>query len=414
MNWLTVGGALLVLAGLAWLGRHLYRRFPVGAIYRSKIHLEHAFDSFDDPLAVIDRSYTIRRANHAYSVLVNRPYGAILKNSCYTVLRGRYAPCEDCRMDETLRTRGRQVAERSPHPGHEGTIALAFFPFRPGERSDSIVEHIRDVTELERLRDRLQQKNAELEKTTRDLQQAQSLIMTEIDMAREVQESLLPPKLPSVAGLRIDVAYSPVETVGGDLYDFVSFSPTRLGVFIGDASGHGLPAAFVSTMVKMSLYNHTRQELAPASLMGRVNTDITSNIKTSHYLTCIWCIYDAETRVLTYVRAGHPRPIVVRPDGGQTELDAPGTLIGILNDVSFVERTYQCRSGDRLYLFTDGVYVSLAEGRGENGTVSTEPFEALLSSCASLPFELVMPTMRQKLTVAEREDDYTVVLLEVV
>ena len=124
---------LAVLLTLLWI----YRRFPVLTIYKSKAHLEHAFDSFDDPLAVIDQSYTIQRINRSYAELVSRAYMTILGNKCYAMLRGRSRPCEDCLMKETLKNQTRRVVERSGHPtkGTDASISLTFFPFTGWNRS---------------------------------------------------------------------------------------------------------------------------------------------------------------------------------------------------------------------------------------------------------------------------------------
>ncbi len=411
---------VLAIAGLAVLvaiAHLLYRTFPVGAIYKSKTHLEHAFDSFDDPLAVIDGSYVLRRVNRAYTLLVGRDYSSCLGKRCYAVLRGSSEPCEDCRMPQTLRSRNRQVVTHSPHPsgGADAWISLTFFPFsgRDQQSPPAVVEHVRDITELEELRDRLQNKNLLLERTSEELREAQATLMTEIDMAREVQESVLPKVLPEVEGLLLDVLYQPVESVGGDMYDIIPFRNGRTGIFIGDASGHGLPAAFVSTMAKMSLYHHTRQELESSDLLQRINVDIASNIRTSHYLTCVWCTFDSAEGTLRYVRAGHPRPIVVKPGGDTLELDAPGSLVGILDRVSFTERTYQCTKGERIFLFTDGVFAPPEGASMKSITQSIDPFRDLLASCASMPFKDVIPWLRAELAKETREDDYTVLVMEV-
>lgn len=409
--------AALILAAIALivaLAALLYRRFPMRAIYRSKTHLEHAFDSFDDPLAVISESYVILRANRAYASLVNRPYAELVGAHCYDVLRGRSSPCEDCRMTHTLAKRSRNTVARSPHPvrGTGSTISLTFFPYDSADGSQAVLEHIRDTTVLEKLRARLERKNTLLVRTARDLQQAQNAIRNEIDMAREVQECILPKRLPTVRGVKIDVTYEPIETVGGDIYDFIPFGDDHLGVFIGDASGHGLPAAFVSTMAKMSLYHHTRRELPPAELMQLINQDIIANIQTNHYLTCFWMLVDLTTRELWFSRAGHPKPVLIRSDGEIVELDAPGTLLGILDSVDFSEARFQYRSGDRLFLFTDGVYMSTLDDEIQRPAFSTGPFQKLLESCATMPFEDIVAHVRRELGEYEREDDYTLIVME--
>lgn len=413
MSWLTLGivAAISAIAAIAWV---IYRNFPVGAIYRSKIHLERSFDSFDDPLAVVDAAFVIRRVNRAYATMVSGTYETLIGAQCYRALRGRDTPCEDCRLSETLTNQSRCVVDRSIHPSGAGAISLTFFPFA-GAANPTVLEHIRDISRLEELRHTLERKNTQLEKTAFELEQAQAQIVAELEIAREIQEGIFPKSVPQMSGLRIDALYHPVESVGGDMYDFVLFSPTRLGVFIGDASGHGLPAAFVSTMAKMSLYQHTHTEIPPGDLLMRMNLDIADNIKTSHYLTCFWGVFETEARTFTFARAGHPRPIIVKPDGTVYEIDAAGTLIGIMRDLTFQENTCTFSPGDRVFLFTDGVYEPVPDVPVEHlPPRSPEPFTALLASCASMPFEQVIPHIKSELSNHRREDDYTVVLLEIV
>lgn len=407
--------SIVLLLALLFTLFFVYGRFPFHAIYRSKAHLEQAFDSFDDPEAVIDSTYTIRRANRAYASLVGKPYATIVGSCCHRMLRDRDTPCEDCLMPQTVRKHARHMVERSPHPNdpRNATISLTFFPFESPRGTPAVLEHIRDTTELEKLRAHLERKNELLQQTAEELRRAQRALYNEIDLAREVQESILPKSMPEVEGLRIDATYQPIETVGGDMYDFIPFSPKRLGIFIGDASGHGLPAAFVSTMAKMSLYHRTREELKPASLMYLVNEDIINNVQTNHYLTCFWGIYDNTRRELWFTRAGHPRPVVVRADGEVLELDAPGTLVGILDNAQFSENTFSCRPGDRIFLFTDGVYMSTTAGGVQRPALTVESLRELLRSCAAQPFGQVIPTISQELSKYEREDDYTILVLEV-
>jgi len=410
-----VSAVVLAAAGLAavWV----YRHFPVLAIIRSKTHLEQAFDSFDDPLAAIDTEYRILRINRAYASLVGRPYTSILGKPCHKVLRKRDTPCRDCRMKEALEEHARTIVERSPHPKRRrgATITLTFFPFGTAatRTEPAILEHIRDTTELERLRDRLEEKNRELERTAHQLQTAQHALYAEIDMAREVQQCILPRSIPSYAPLRIDVTYQPIESVGGDFYDFIRFPGDKLGVFIGDASGHGLPASFVSTMAKMALYHHTREELEPDQLLYRVNHDLIENVHTSHYLTCFWCIFDPATRRLTYSRGGHPRPIVVRADGEVIELEAPGTLLGLLSDSTYSKNAFACKPGDRIVLFTDGAYMTKYEGDVVLPAYNASQFRSVVAECTRGRFEDVLPGIRERLSQYACEDDYTLLVMDV-
>jgi sigma-B regulation protein RsbU (phosphoserine phosphatase) len=408
---------LCVVAGSAAVAALVYRRFPVHKIYRSKIHLESSFDSIDDPVAVVNDQFRVVRANRAYATFVDRPITALHDQHCYALLRGRDEPCADCRLTETLESKRRQYVSQSPHPRKGGgSISLTFFPFwtRKGTTATpSIVEHVRDTTELEQLKANLERKNRLLEQTTEELTDAQATLYQEIDLARQVQQNIFPKTIPPMPGIRIALTYHPIESIGGDFYDFIPLSETRLGIFIGDASGHGLPAAFVSTLAKMSLYYCAKNDLQPADLLTAMNLDLARNIRTGHYLTCFYGIFDTATNLLTFARAGHPKPLVIGADGATEVLKSPGTLLGILESYRFQQETYQCRLGDRLYLFTDGVFVATIDKGVPQQAFDANRFHEIVGKHNHLPYSEVIPAISEELSHFVYEDDYTLIVIEV-
>lgn len=403
-----------ILLAAAWV---YYRWFPIHKIYKSKVHLQHAFDSISDPLAVVDTAYTLLRVNRAYTELVGKGFPAVLGRRCYVVLRNRTVPCADCRLREAVDERSHTFVPHSEHPFQEkGTaISLTFFPSRSvgTKTAPSAVEHIRDITETERLKNILEQKNRLLEKAVEDYQAAQKALHEEIDMARHVQRGILPRELPRFDGLRIAVAYHPIAAVGGDIYDFIPFSDSKLGIFIGDASGHGLHAAFVSTISKMSLYQHTQNEIAPEELFSRMNQDLIENIHTGHYLTCFWAVFDSANNSLSFVRAGHPKPFVLRPDNQTVALQASGTFLGIIEQATFQSKRFQCQKGDRIYLYTDGVYVVTVRDGKKRPALNNERFQQIVESCNHMAFDQVIPAIQAELSKFTCDDDYTLMVLEV-
>jgi len=414
---IIITSLITLCAAVVLISQYFYRRFPFLAIYKSKLHLEDAFDSFDDPLAIISHDYHILRANKAYSSLVKKNYGELLGQRCYTMLRGRSEPCEDCLLKNTLKKGQKEYVERSEHPheGNKSAISLGFFPFmeRNSHEVKSVVEHIRDITALETLKDKLEEKNVILTKMTKELQAAQDRFTEEIRLAREVQQSVLPDHIPGFDGLDIVVTYKPIEEVGGDIYDFIPFSPNRMGIFIGDASGHGLPAAFVTMLSKMSLYNHTKHEVKPSRMLHNLNLDLLKNVTTSHYLTCFWMVYDSNTNVINFARAGHPKPVVIRKDGQCFELAAAGTFLGIMDKIKFQESSFTCEKGDRIYLFTDGVFMTEIEDGRKRVALNNEKFKDILLSVNPLPFGEVIPAIKKQISGFTCEDDYTLLVIEV-
>jgi serine phosphatase RsbU (regulator of sigma subunit) len=411
MVFLLISAVLLLIA----LGILIYRRFPLHLIYKSKTGLQDMFDGIGDPLAVITPDYTLLRANRAYISLVNKSFPQTVGSKCYELLRGRTSPCKDCRLKKALDEGETVVLERTPHPSEEGTLSITFSPFNlsnnHGERG--IVEHIRDITLLEKLKNDLETKNHTLARAMKQIKEAQQNIRDELQLARAIQQGILPTAAPKTPGLRIDHMYHPVTDVGGDLYDFISYPSRHLGVFIGDASGHGLPAAFVGTISKMSLYHHGKHEIPVAELMNRLNDDLINNIHSGHYITCFWGIFNLDDYTFTFCRAGHPMPVLIKKDGTVRELSTNGTFIGIMANTPFEQATVTFERGDRFYLFTDGIYeVDDPSREGDPAMLGYDAFVKLLASCSSTPFRSVIPHIRQQLSPYTYEDDYTLIAIE--
>jgi serine phosphatase RsbU (regulator of sigma subunit)/anti-sigma regulatory factor (Ser/Thr protein kinase) len=405
---------LLIAAG----GFILVRRLMLAAsIYKSKKHLESAFDSIEDPLAIIRRDYSIIRVNKAYSELVGKPFSEVIGGKCYNILRNRESPCEDCRIKHVFHTERKQYIPISTHPSLPETrnISISFYSFHPKTGADaSIVEHIRDITELEYLKDNLEKRNKSLSDTTVVLKKAQAEMNDELELARQIQRSSLPQKPPGIEGIRISAAYHPIKAVGGDIYDYIPFSKDRLALFIGDASGHGLPSAFISTMSKMLLYNNSREELPPATILNRINRDLLQSVRSTYYLTAICAVFDMKDNSIVYARAGHPKPFVIKSDGTIVYLESSGTFIGILENAVYEQRKFHLHKGDRVFFCTDGIYeVFTNEEKNSETILGYRQFAEIIASVNHLPFDEIIPAAQKKLECYEYEDDYTLIMAEI-
>ncbi len=405
----VIGGAILFFLAV-------YHKFPIHLIYKSKIAIESMLDAVGDPLAVVSSDYTIVRVNRAYAKLIGLPYKKCLEKRCFTLFRSRTTPCDDCRLQDTLSKQRRHFLPHSKHPSRDGAVSIRFspFPFDCREKSKQyIIEHIRDITTLEQLKVELEEKNAFLSKTTHKLKTATDSIREELKRARRIQQGLLPLHLPESKYLKLDLVYKPISEVGGDIYDFLPLGKQKLGVFIGDASGHGLSSALVGTISKMSLSNHTKTDLSTSEMLFKMNEDLCENIHTSHYLTCFWCIFDFQQKTLHYSRAGHPDPIVIRKNGDIIPLHCSGSFLGILNDTTFEQAVFTFSPGDRFYFFTDGIYDVLESPNSPRYIFSYDRFKSLIGETAEIPFENVIAFINNKLSNYSREDDHTLIVAEI-
>lgn len=393
----------------------LYRRYPLHLIFKSKSEFQDMLDGITDPLVEISKNFTVKRANKAYTQFLNSSFEETIGKKCYHLLRHRNTPCKDCTLLETLSKQAGTSIERSEHPSGKGAISLHLTPCTATDGSEElfIIEHIRDISLLESLKIDLEEKNQSLANTMKHLKTAQQNIKDELRLARIIQQGILPKSSPDFEGIKVNLLYHPITDVGGDVYDFIRFSPTRLGVFIGDASGHGLAAAFVGTISKMSLYHYSKEELPVNVLLSNINKDLLDNIHTSHYLTCFWGIIDTSTNILTYSRAGHPLPVVLKRDGSVQQLNSAGTFIGILENAVYDVSSVQLEKNDRIFLFTDGIYDVLERNENNEETLGYDRFVEILSTCNCLPFNKILSTVQQKLSDYSYQDDYTLITIEI-
>jgi serine phosphatase RsbU (regulator of sigma subunit) len=407
---LIIAATLLALAVAIVIA---YLKFPLHLIYKSKVGYESMLDAVNDPLAVVGSDYIVRRANRAYVSLVSGSFQSSIGRKCYELLRDRREPCADCRMPHAITLKKQQVVERSPHPSGKGALRLSFSPYAPETEtpgSHFVIEHIRDITVLEQLKADLEEKNTSLATAMRKLKQAQRNIIEDLHLARQIQEGILPKSAPDVPGIAMAIKYHPVADVGGDLYDFIPFENSKLSVFVGDASGHGLAAALIGTISKMSLYNHSRKELPPHRMIAEINRDLISNIQTYHYLTCFLGMFDFKRQTFNFSRAGHPVPVVIRRDGSVYHLNCAGTFAGVLKDAVYEESVFNYRSGDRFFIFTDGIYEIQKDDGPHYGY---DRFVKLLADLRRLPVNRVIPAIEEHFAGYTFNDDYTMIIIEI-
>ncbi len=190
-----------------------------------------------------------------------------------------------------------------------------------------------------------------------ELQARDSTIQRELDVAARIQRGILPPYDFSAGGLRVLSYYKSIEKVGGDFFDMEPLSGGRLGVVIADVSGHGIPAALLTTMAKIAFSEAVRSYTSPAAILENINSTIGRTVKTEEFLTAFCCIIDRDLR-LTYSSAGHHHGFLLRrPEGEATRLETPGIVLGLGDEMAipFVDKFETMRPGDRLFLFTDGI-----------------------------------------------------------
>ena len=177
----------------------------------------------------------------------------------------------------------------------------------------------------------------------------------ELHEAREIQDSLLPKKLPKVAGYDVAAMTQPLRFVGGDYYSVVRISERHTALCLADVAGKGLPAALLMASLQAALKPLICQRLAPRELCHRLNRILCDLTPVGKFISFFYAVLDNVDNRLTYCNAGHNPPLLIRADGTSTELKAAGAVLGQFPLWLYEQSELQMRSGDKLLLFTDGL-----------------------------------------------------------
>ncbi|MBI1799681.1 MAG: SpoIIE family protein phosphatase [Candidatus Eisenbacteria bacterium] len=180
-------------------------------------------------------------------------------------------------------------------------------------------------------------------------------IEKELAIAREIQLSFLPKSSPEIAGFDLAGTMLPHDEVGGDYFDFIPISETRIGLAVADVSGKGIPAALIMAGFRMCLLAEIRNEFAIRAVMRKVNSLLHESIDRDKFVTAFYGVLDFRNRVLIFSNAGHNPPILLREGGRIDYLTDGGVALGVLPDARYEERPIAIRPGDVLVLYTDGV-----------------------------------------------------------
>ncbi len=202
----------------------------------------------------------------------------------------------------------------------------------------------------------------------------QERFQKEMQVAQEIQHTLLPKRKPNVSGYDIASLYRAAKEVGGDYYDFINVNEDTLGVVVADVSGKGVPGSLVMTIIRTALRMEARGSLSAADVMARMNDFVTEDMKKGMFVTIFYVILDSKNRIISYASAGHNPMILYRAETDETFfLNPRGFPVGIsLPDSSLFRRSIdvekiKLKKDDMLLIYTDGVTEAMNETREQYG-----------------------------------------------
>ena len=240
-------------------------------------------------------------------------------------------------------------------------------------------------------------------------------IETELETARQIQSSILPSSVPELKKLRIAASYLPMAAVAGDFYQFVRADNNHLGILVADVSGHGIPAALISSMIKVAMQSVAALAADPAQVLGGLNrilsTELQGQLTSAAYL---WL--DTENHGARYLATGHPSLLWWRDGRGELQhIESNCLLFGIAQDSEYPVCSPAVESRDRLLIYTDGL-VEPENARGE--PFGDQQLEQVLRNNRSEPaFELMQQLLfalrKWQPAAVSQQDDITLIVVDV-
>jgi sigma-B regulation protein RsbU (phosphoserine phosphatase) len=178
---------------------------------------------------------------------------------------------------------------------------------------------------------------------------------TELEMARQIQLSILPHSIPKLPGLEIAANFLPMTSVAGDFYDFIQIDEKHIGILIADVSGHGLPSALIASMLQVALTGQAGHASEPAKVLLGLNRALCGKF-TSNFVTAAYVYADLENNRMRYAGAGHPPVLQWRSSTGKTaQVLENGLVLGMIEEATYEALEFPLEPGDRYVLYTDGI-----------------------------------------------------------
>lgn len=235
----------------------------------------------------------------------------------------------------------------------------------------------------------------------------------QLQIAKEVQERLLPSEPPRIPGYDIAAACLPTYEIGGDYYDYILLDDDLVGVVVADVAGAGVPAALLSTAFKALLFAYAKTVRDPAELLAKLGRVIPEFTRRRDFITVFYGILDTRQHRMRYANAGHNQPLLVRSNGVVEHLEPVGPGLNIVEDPEYQTRDVVLEEGDRVVIYTDGVVEVFNSKGGQFGLERLEETSKRLDnrSAEAIVDEIVRATGKFSGS-AIYDDDFTLVIIK--
>jgi sigma-B regulation protein RsbU (phosphoserine phosphatase) len=244
------------------------------------------------------------------------------------------------------------------------------------------------------------------------LRHQQQELKTEIEIAANVQHTLLETEIPDIKALEIGAISVPARQMNGDYYHFVQDENERIGVGIADVIGKGIPAALCMSMIKYAMDSLPENRHEPNSVLESLNRVVEHNVDPSMFITMFYGLYDPHDRQFSYASAGHePGFYYDAATGTFSDLDAKGLLLGVDKKTRYRQYEKTVNRGDMIILLSDGV----TECRTNDGFIERETLIGLIKKNMHLQAQEMVNNIYKQLEKMQNfqlRDDFTLIILK--
>lgn len=292
---------------------------------------------------------------------------------------------------------------------------------------DNVSEPYREMKKARNeLRDYSDNLNLIVNQRTKDLEDANSMLIKDIEYAREMQLSLMPEQMPEDKSLSFHAEYLPAERLSGDFYNVVKLDEHNIAIYIGDVAGHGVSAAMLTVFANQNLSPLKENENDPYKIVppNVVLDSIYKNFNNTNfndetYILMLYGIYNTKTKLFTYASAGmNVSPYLIKDSGEIIEINSKGFSICKLGDYimpTYENRKIQMEAGNKLLLYSDG----LVEARNENDEIyGQEKMKDFLKENYALNASDLVVELKENLyhhigSIERLKDDVTILIMDV-
>jgi sigma-B regulation protein RsbU (phosphoserine phosphatase) len=261
---------------------------------------------------------------------------------------------------------------------------------------------------------------------TKDLEEANSILLKDIEYAKEMQLRLMPDKMHEDSTVIFSAEYLPAERLSGDFYNVIKLDDENIALYIGDVSGHGVSAAMLTIFANQSIItlkkdeNNLNQIVSPALVLDSIYRDFNNtNFNDETYILMLYGIYNIKKRTLTYASAGmNASPYIIKSSGEIQELNSRGFSICKLGELivpSYENRVVQMEAGDKVLFYSDGLVEAQNADNKAYGQEKLKHFlrSNYLSKSKALKHELKNSLFKHIGNAERLTDDVTLLIMEV-